>query len=78
MSTSEWDDLSDWEQMMYVEGLRQEGIIKSADEVEDDQPTTPQRPEFGKPVEMGPQKVDMSRLGQRTVNLQSVNWGPPE
>lgn len=61
---------------MYLEGLRNEGILVSAgDEFSEG---APPKTEFGKPQEMGPHKVDLSKLGQRQVTLKSVSWEPPE
>ncbi|HEV2172912.1 MAG TPA: hypothetical protein VGR71_05060 [Nitrospira sp.] len=75
MSTDEWDELSNYEKLMYLEGLRNEGIL-----VSDEGPEVPPPPrsEAGKPMELGPQRVDLSRVNQRVVSLPGVNWGPPE
>lgn len=67
--------LSEWEQWLYIEGMVQEGILTTSDETSP-QPQGP--PEIGKPIDMGPQNADLSRVGQRSVKLQTVNWGPPE
>lgn len=60
---------------MYLEGLHNEGVLVDDNHESPVQP--PSQPEFGKPVELGAQKVDMKRVTQRTVSLPSVNWGPP-
>lgn len=61
---------------MYVEGLQIEGVLSRPDEELSE--GEPPKTEFGKPQEMGPRKVDLSKLGQRQVTLTSVNWIPPE
>lgn len=64
---------------MYLEGLRNEGILRDGEEAPESEATAPpQRPEFGKPQELGPQGVDLNRVSQRVVALRNVNWGPPE
>jgi hypothetical protein len=59
---------------MYIEGLQQEKILTTGE----GETPQPQKPEFGKPIDLGPQAVDLDRVGQRTIELKSVNWGPPE
>lgn len=63
---------------MYLEGLRNEKLIVPADDF-DGPPTASPPPKPGdKPQQLGPQAVDMSKVGKRTVHLTEVKWGPPE
>jgi hypothetical protein len=72
-TTTEWDTLSYYEQLMYVEGLVTERILASEDE-----PIQPPKTEIGKETSLVPRKIDESEIAKRSVSVPTVNWGPLE
>lgn len=59
---------------MYIDGMREEGILKDRG---DDDIVQSQQTQFGKPQQLGPRKITPDELSSRTVNIPKVNWEPP-